>query len=102
MRLQGSQTRLGGDVSRVKRESAGRDQEDWKSVGRQTKSVHVEGGCSRNVTQTLTTQALWRPLTLSRVDDDGHARPQRSRWRRVIAQQARRAWPRALWGLVLR
>ena len=34
MRLQGSQTRLGGDISRVKRESAG-DGRKRKSVGKQ-------------------------------------------------------------------
>lgn len=46
MRLQGSQTRLGGDISRVKRESAG-DGRKRKSVGREATAQRNARTCTR-------------------------------------------------------
>jgi hypothetical protein len=43
MRLQGSQTRLGGDISRVRRESAG-DGRKSKSVGKQGRQGKEQQG----------------------------------------------------------
>lgn len=73
MRLQGSQTRLGGDISRVKRESAG-DGRKRKSVGRlaRAQAKQAEEG-SDNAAAASSVRACVRACACERAALVAHA-----------------------------